>query len=146
MEALNRAGIVLLTAHLEGYIEDLFEEASSVVASRVFDTTHYDVKVFVTQATAPFRNPSPQNIKDLFARLGLPDVLAAIRWGTLSNDDIRKRLNELVQLRNKIAHGQRPSVTSSQLRREVSFARQMAKHLDKRLYDYVLAMAGVTLW
>jgi hypothetical protein len=135
-----------LTAHLEGYIEDLFAEASGMVASAVFDTAHYNVDAFVTQATAPFRNPSPQNIKDLFARLGLPDVLATIRWGTLSNDDIRKRLNELVQLRNKIAHGQRPSVTSSQLRREVSFARQMAKHLDKRLYDYVLAMAGVTLW
>lgn len=146
MEALNRAGIVLLTAHLEGYIEDLFEEASSVIASRVFDTTHYDVKAFVTQATASFRNPRPQNIKDLFARLGLPDVLALIKWGTLTNVDVRKRLGDLVQLRNEIAHGQRPSVTRQQLQREVGFVRQMAKNLDKRLYDYVLAMAGVTLW
>ena len=146
MEALNRAGIVLLTAHFEGYIEDLFAESAEVIAASVFDTTHYDVDSFITQSTKAFRNPNPQNIRDLFTRLGLSDVLATVQWGAMSNKDVRDRLGNLVNLRHRIAHGEQPSVTRSQLSREVTFVRRLAKNLDRRLYDYILSIVGVQLW
>jgi RiboL-PSP-HEPN len=146
MEALNRAGIVLLVAHLEGYVEDLFAEASGLVASAVFDTRHYSTEAFVRQGTSSFRNPKPENIRELFKRLGLQDMLGSVHWGSLTNSEVRSRLGDLVSLRNDIAHGKRPSVTRLQLRREVAFSRRLARHLDKRLYDYLLDMADVRLW
>ncbi len=146
MEALNRAGVVLLTAHLEGYIEDLFEEAANLIASEVFYTTYYDVNSFIAQATGPFHSPNPQNIKSLFARLGINDVLASVQWNPLTNKDVRQRLGDLVKLRNEIAHGEQPSVTTVQLAREVAFVRRLARKLDNRLYQYVLNIIGIPLW
>jgi RiboL-PSP-HEPN len=144
--ALNRAGIVLLTAHLEGYVEDLFEEGATALASNSFDMNEYDVHAFVAQATGSFRSPKPQNIKDLFTRLGLTDVLGTVQWGNLLNSDVRKRLGDLVALRNEIAHGEQPSVTRAQLSSGVIFVRNLARNLDKRLYNYIQKVAGVRLW
>ncbi len=146
MEALNRAGIVLLTAHLEGYVEDLFEEASKVIVSTVFDQNHYDVDMFVSRAIARFGNPWPDQIDVLFALLGSKKVTDGIGWGGLPKKAIRDRLGDLIKLRNEIAHGERPSVTRKQLLQESRFVRQYAKNLDKRTYDNVLKIAGVPLW
>lgn len=146
MDALNRAGIVLLTAHLEGYLEDLFKEAAEAVVNARFDTQYYDLQSFAGQAITRFHNPSPQNVKELFMRLGIRDLLDTVEWAGVPNGEVRKHLGDLVSLRNQIAHGEQPSVTRRRLQREIIFVRKLTKKLDKRLYEHLWNAADVRLW
>ena len=50
-------------------------------------------------------NPSDDNIKRLFLKIGVPDVFDGLSWQRTTTADIKTKLNVLNQLRNRIAHG-----------------------------------------
>src|SRR5258708_1134845 len=64
VQGLNRGAILLLSAHLEGYLEDLMEEALRAVNRRLDGEA----------LRRGFTNPRPSFIDKFFALLGLKDA------------------------------------------------------------------------
>lgn len=100
--ALTRAGIVLLSAAVEAFVEDLFEEA----ANKLYVAMTDDDKKFLIQHTAKqFNNPNCFKIEVLYLNLGLIRCLEGISWQKFANSKLRKEFNNLVDTRGSIAHG-----------------------------------------
>ena len=52
-------------------------------------------------------NPSEENIRGLFLKIGAPDVFDGLSWRKRPTSEVRRKLNELNNVRNQIAHGSR---------------------------------------
>ena len=100
----NRGCIVILSALLQAYIEDVFQET----AKRCFPALANNPVAFDSywqQLKKGWGNPSDVNIVRLFLKLGVPDVFAGLSWQGTQNAALRKKLDVLNQVRNRIAHG-----------------------------------------
>ena len=100
--ALNKACVVMLSAIMQSYIEDVFIDCSAKAFGRQLNG----------QELANYRktwnrwgNPSPSNIVGLFRRLGIDDVFLGLSWQRQSTAMIRNKLDRRNQVRNCIAHG-----------------------------------------
>jgi hypothetical protein len=98
--ALNRSCVLMISGLLQGYVEEVFFEVSAeklgLSAAQIADYRKlYD----------RFGNPSPQNIRMHFRRLGVPDVLAGLSWQRRTAPSVVNALEQLNNLRNQIAHG-----------------------------------------
>ena len=101
--SINRSVIVMLSAMLQSYVEDVFAEC----AKERFPALRNDPQAFDAywKQMKNWGNPSDGNIKNLFVRIGVPDVFAGLSWQRTTTAEIRQKLNELNQVRNDIAHG-----------------------------------------
>jgi hypothetical protein len=95
VEGLNRAAVLMLTSHFEGYLEDVMAEAVQAV----------NPKLSASTLTGGFHNPWPDRIDELFAFLGMVKPSKSISWQRASNTAVRSNLKKLVGTRNKLAHG-----------------------------------------
>lgn len=95
VEGLNRAAVLMLCGHLEGYVEDVMREALGKVDQRI------DAKPLLSG----FHNPWPDRIDDLFVFIGMSKPCRAISWQKAGNKAVRDNLEQLVATRNRIAHG-----------------------------------------
>ncbi len=94
--ALNRAGVLLLNAHFEGYLENVFEEALATFSPSLDGAQLYRW----------FSNPWPKEINKLFAFFGMKKPSDRPHWKGTSNKMVRDALEELVARRNQLAHGE----------------------------------------
>jgi hypothetical protein len=108
VQALNSAAIALLSAHLQGFLADLYDE----VAKATLDGKVKDLSA-LTNSARMRGNPNEQNITRLFSSIGYSDVLDGISWQGLNNNELRKKLRAFNELRNKIVHGSRHTTKSS---------------------------------
>jgi hypothetical protein len=99
-QALNRASVAMLTATLQGYCEDVFFETSTAVLS-MNDEQSRNYKDLYSR----WGNPSSFNILTHFRRLGSPNIFAGLVWQKSSTETVKRKLDELNQLRNGVAHG-----------------------------------------
>ncbi len=101
--SINRSCMAMLSALLQGYVEEVFQ----VAAKRVFPSLGNDQKAFEDywNQLKYWGNPSDANIKKLFLKIGIPDVMNNLSWQGTKKPVIIKRLDELNQIRNRIAHG-----------------------------------------
>lgn len=99
--ALNKACVVLLTASLQAYIEEVFVECS-VLAFGDFEEPQ--AKRY-RKTWDRWGNPSPDNIVNLFRRLGVDDIFHEFSWQGQSTATLKANLNTMNQVRNRIAHG-----------------------------------------
>ncbi len=141
VQALNKAAITLLSAHLQGYVEDVFEE----VGRKLLDGRVPELDALLRQA--PRRgNPNWDNITRLFAALGFPDILDGISWQGMSNGAIKTRLRDLNELRNKIVHGKTETVRKRVVENYAGFVRQFATRLDRRVVSVYRSLIGQDPW
>jgi len=141
VEALNKASVALLSAHLQGFIEDLFEEAAGkLLAGKV-----PDVQTLVSNARLR-GNPTSENITRLFATAGFPDVLDGISWQKCTNATVRSRLKGLNELRNRIVHGGTETVGKWQVDHFKAFVENLAIRLDRKVATVVRSVTGVAPW
>ena len=137
-ESLNRSCIVLLSAILQVFVEGVFERESKHTFSRLLAPTVWDS--YWKQIGRP-GNPSDENIKKLFLRIGIPDVFVGLSWQGTNTTKIKQNLKLLNELRNGIAHGR--SVLRSNNRRygltlaEVVRLRDFAEHFGQRFEHHV---------
>lgn len=96
--SVNRSCVVLLTALLQTYVEEVFTEAGTRLLPNLHPGTYRD-------SFARWGNPSADNIRRLFHRLGVEDIFSGLSWKNCPNPNVRNRLNRLNQIRNGIAHG-----------------------------------------
>lgn len=101
-EALNRACVVLLSASLQSFVEDCFIECSN----KAFGHVLADAELKNYRNTwNRWGNPNPDNIVNLFRRLGVDDIFDGLSWQKQNTLSLRKNLNTINQIRNDIAHG-----------------------------------------
>src|SRR2546427_3836303 len=130
VHALNNAAIALLSGHFQGFIVDLFKEcAATLLADKVKDI---DALINVSPTKG---NPNKNNINNLFATLGFPNVLDGIKWSGQSNSALQDNLKSFNELRNRIVHGKSEKVR----RRTVSWYfrlwTSLAKHVERAIGD-----------
>lgn len=100
--SINRSCVVLLSALLQSYVQEVFEIAAkqalpSLAADEVWKAYWKQMK--------GWGNPSADNTKTLFLKIGVHDVFDGLRWQSCDNALVRSRLNQLNHVRNSIAHG-----------------------------------------
>lgn len=59
--------------------------------------------------------------------------MGGIRWQESSNTTFKRESNKLVETRDQIAHGKRPSLRLQQLRRWTGMVRKYAEVLETRI-------------
>lgn len=142
VDALNRACIVMLSAHLEGFIEDLFKEASGELLADQLES----VEIFQKEAVSRFSNPTPEAIDALFGRMGFEKITQEISWRRATSETIRKRLREYIELRNRIAHGVQAKVTKPKAQAFKEFLELFANNLDSAIAKKIGEITGMTPW
>lgn len=137
--SINRSCIVMLSAILQAYVEEEFQEA----AKRAFPALASDSDAFdrYWSQMKNWGNPSDSNIRNLFMRLGIPNVFDRLSWQGTSTREITKKLDTLNQLRNRIAHGSRSLTVDGQPYRltlaNVSVFRNLAEQFSTRFTPHV---------
>jgi hypothetical protein len=122
VQALNSAGIALLSAHLQGFLMDLQAE----VARATLDGKVSDLEALLE--TARMRgNPNQDNITRSFKCLGYSNVLDGISWQRMSNTQLRAKLRAFNELRNSIVHGTSVTVRKSALKSYLAVFRSFAE-------------------
>lgn len=141
VQALNSAGIALLSAHFQGFVTDLYKE----VALHTLKGKVKDLDAVISTANKR-GNPNEQNITRLFDSIGYSNVLDGISWQKMNNKQLRDKIRSLNELRNKIVHGSSDKVKKSTLTNFLSVIRSLAEKLDEKLRGEVKATAGKYPW
>ena len=141
--ALTRAGVVLLAAAMEAYVEDLFEESARLMMSNRSDK---ELKRFFEDTSKRLNNAGIRKTQMLYFNLGITWVLDEIRWQKFSNEEFKKSIDSLVEKRNQIAHGRRPGVRLAMLRKWKGVVEKYSEKLDEILAKYVCTSTGQRPW
>jgi len=124
----------MLSALLQGYIEDVFVYASK----RLFKNLRTDENVKQYRSTF-FRwgNPNGGNVTSLFRRLGIIDVFDGLTWQKTNSNTVKTKLERINELRNKIAHGQPlpQDVSLAQVTNLRNFAEQFGARFGRHVID-----------
>jgi hypothetical protein len=118
LDALNRAALVMLTGHFQGFVTDLFVEA--------WTSRYPGSSVEPALARFRFNNPWPDDIDSLFELIGQAKLTTEAEWRpsaskagptrgstapvfvrARSGHQVRQVIAEMVSLRNRAVHGQR---------------------------------------
>jgi hypothetical protein len=139
--AITRSGIVLLSAATEAFVEDLFEEAASII----FWDMAEDERIHLFRNTSrKLNNADTHKTELLYFNIGLPWILKDISWKKYPNHVLRGDLNKLIDARNKIAHGHGENVRLSMLRRWKNMIEMLAPRLEEKVLDHVCEWTGET--
>jgi hypothetical protein len=188
--AVGRASVVILSSHLEGYIDSLNLEAASVVNGagvqamqlpeplrllhskptiEALSGTSWEgqprvrlLSDFVstegwlwgsggTGLLDPDRlliwmkSPSPKALLRYFRYWGIDDIFGRITRAQHTRDDLWRRLKELVDKRNSIAHGDlATSATSADLREYLHAVETFASRSDAALARQLSILCATT--
>ena len=99
--AINRSCVVMLSAIIQAFVEDVFIVCSQAVFPHLNGPTLEKYRKSIVQ----WGNPNPDNIERLFLRIGADKVLTGLSWQKCTEGSLRTKLDHLNQLRNGIAHG-----------------------------------------
>jgi hypothetical protein len=129
--AITRAGIVLLAAAWEAFVEDHFEEAAPRILGGLGGDQ--DKKRFFAQTSKRLNNAKVEKVEFLYFNLGLTWVLNGISWQKFSNKILRSEIDELVEARNSIGHGGKKAHRLNELRRWKNMIETLAKKFDTKV-------------
>ena len=139
--SINRSVIVMLSALLQTYVEDVFE----VCAKQRFPAMAANQATYdrYWKQLNRWGNPSDNNIENLFMLIGVPDVFDGLSWQKTNKTIIKTKFNHLNQIRNDIAHGAgqlkvNNASYSLTLRKAIVF-RNFAEAFASRFETHVLA-------
>lgn len=141
VQALNSAGVALLSAHLQGFVVDLYVE----VAKHTLDGKVKNLTAVTTSANTR-GNPNEQNITRLFDSIGYPDILDGLSWQRMNNKQLRGKLKALNELRNKIVHGSSETVKKSTLANFLAVFTTFGEKFDAKLRREVRSVIGAQPW
>ena len=110
--SLLHAATTLISAVLQSEVEETFRAA----LPRSFDYFNQDALDRYWSDCRQWGDPNPENVRRLFFRIGFPDVLAGLSWQKCPNATVISVLDEINQVRNRIAHGQPLTVKGRRFR------------------------------
>lgn len=110
-DALCKAALIMLSAALEAYCEDLCKESNNHLKEHVGGLDNEDYK-FIDQAIQRSHGANNSHIINLFGLIGIPWITyEKIGWQKKASKDIRQELRSLAAARNKLSHGANVSVS-----------------------------------
>ncbi|HMV46170.1 MAG TPA: HEPN domain-containing protein [Blastocatellia bacterium] len=142
VDVINRAAFVLLTAHFQGFIDDLHKETANIVLSGKVSNVD-DIIKLVKPRNA---NPHVGIIEQMFSGLGVYEVMRAISWQRCSNKSVKDRLTKYIETRNKLAHGKREKITKQKVKQYKSYIEMLAEKMDGVVREKVKALTGNYPW
>lgn len=96
------------------------------------------------RATAK-KYPSPDNVKRLFARLGIPNVFQQLNMS--SRSDLKNALQSFNDVRTAVAHdGVPPGSSYKDIKRQLLEMKQLVAHMDRLLYGHAVRYGGPGNW
>ncbi|MCG6904252.1 MAG: hypothetical protein LJE68_16390 [Rhodobacter sp.] len=104
--SVNEAGVVMISAAFQSFVEDVFLECSFKLFGR--DLVGLELKKY-RKTWSRWGNPNSENIILLFRRLDIDDVFSGLNIQGIEREDFIKQLNALNSVRNSIAHGNPPT-------------------------------------
>jgi len=134
--AINRAAILLLTSHLEGFVEDLFGEPFE----KLFPGRNPNR--FLKQ----FNTPTCRNINDLYEFLGLSEVTGQIRFTPVSTKKVLDAIDSLVDLRHRIVHGKLTRSYIADVKSWRGYLTGIARKLDVIVAAHLTRVLGKAPW
>jgi hypothetical protein len=137
--AITRAGVVLLAAAMEAFVEDLFEEAGEIVFSALRSAERTEL---YRATSRRMNNADVHKTNLLFFNLGAPWILRRVRWQKCSNAQFQTRLNRLVEVRGQIAHGRQPGVRLQELRGWKRMVEKYAEVLEIKVAEHIQTTTG----
>lgn len=111
--SLLRAATTLISAALQTEVEETFKAAIPLT----FD--HFgasELERYWEDSKRSWGNPNPSNVRKLYFRLGFSDVLDGLSWQKCRNSEVVRLLDEINQVRNRVAHGQAITVNGNTFR------------------------------
>ena len=142
VDALNRSGFVLLCSHFQGFVEDLHDECARIVLDGKVQNVDNTIKLIKPRHS----NPHSEVINQMFAGLGIYDLMEKIRWQKCSNETVKRKLKEYIQMRNKIAHGTKLQVTKPKLENFKNYVWKLAEELDKQVKKEIKEITNNNPW
>jgi hypothetical protein len=134
---INRAAILMLSSHFEGYLEDVMAEALKSINSALQAPT----------LTKGFHNPWPDRIDELFEFLGMEKPSRNISWQKAGNQAVRNNLEKLVRMRNQLAHGTTGvTVYKDDITRFRGYIEGFSERFDKAVRAQVKEISGKVPW
>lgn len=133
VDAINRAAYVLLLAHFQGFIEDLYRETGTIVLTDKVQ----NIDTVLNTLGLGARNPYANTIEEIFNAIGIYDVMSNISWQKRTNAGVRQALTNALSTRNQIAHGkindQSKSVNLKTVKNLLEFIRILSDNLDSEV-------------
>jgi hypothetical protein len=124
---LNEATVVLLSAYLETFIEELYADAMKELLQEKPQCRGV-LEAVISDAHDRFQNPNLQRIKDLFATINIETAVNQL------SPEIKSDLSRFVARRNDIAHGKKGvSVSKEEVQEYFRFVRGCADDLALRV-------------
>jgi hypothetical protein len=130
--ALNKSGILIISALLQGHIEEVYVTLCRFLLRHIKEE---ELEQF-RRSIGIWGNPSAENINRLFGRIGVMNIIDNITWQKMDGMKIKARLNLLNERRNRIAHGKalEGSLKLAEIENTRDFIEQFAQGLNRHLY------------
>jgi len=130
--ALNEGSVVLLSAYLEGFVEELHAEVMRQLLNERIESGGV-LQAFLEYAHRRFSNPTPDRIKVLFTTCGIKNIISK-----LTTD--KEKIVEFVEMRNAIAHGEHVEVAGQAVQEWVELISRFAEELSLIVEREITAM------
>lgn len=104
-EAINKAAYILCVAHFQGFIDELFKEVAKKVISKKVSSGDEEIEKIIKSLSETKYNPRVDVINKLFATIGFYNIVDEINWQKMSNNTVKDKIKNMIEIRNKIAHG-----------------------------------------
>jgi len=142
VDAINRSAFVLLTAHFQGFVEDLHAEAGGILLSgRVTD-----VEAVIKLVKPPRSNPHVEVINKMFSGIGIYELMHEINWQKCANKTVKERLKGYLETRNRIAHGKKENISKQKVTQLKQFVQLLATKLDEKVCEKATGILGNAPW
>ncbi len=148
LSGLNRSIVVITVSAWEAYVESVVSEVVDAIRPAAPPLDPWPaLKAHVDSSRGRFNTPNPDNVKKHVATIGVANITTAWAWQANSAAQVRQRLEDLVMLRHKIAHGvhPRPTVHHKYAVAAPALVRKVAQCTDAAIKLDVQNRLGVTL-
>lgn len=138
-QATTRAGVVLLCAAMEQFLEDLFEEAAPLIYPTA---TQAELDRLFQGTTRRLNHPGLHQVTVMYFSIGMNHPFNTISWRKMNNASFRNKYDDFLQMRGRIAHGRRPNVRLQTLRLWKSMVEQLSVGLERLVCEHILRRTG----
>lgn len=88
--------------------------------------------------------PSVENVKSLFLRIGIPNILDII--SKKANRDFKSQLESFLNVREAIAHQIPPNLTFNDVERHFDNIYMLINMIDRQLFSHIVKCSNTKFW
>ncbi len=104
----------------------------------------FSSQIYPTNIIGSNKYPSIKNLKILYHRLGIEDVI--IELNKKAKKDIKITIESFLSLRESIAHQGAPAITFDDITRHFKNIRETINYLDRIVYSHIKKESGEIYW